>query len=323
MKTENETRLCEDELAFDIWTKSLCVPKRPAVFSSLAEEFISLTSIRQKAKKYEFVEYLPASIQREMRQKYKLNDSLRDRNILAISVSDSSVRRACIFMDYIIDKMKELGAIVKVEQYGERADNTIITWKSITLRCSLTEQKIKRRYIDTATNGDMTPPYAEIPTGELLFCFYDEGRKYMHTFTDQAGNRLEKQIKDIFAEFRTYVLQQQQLRKEEYEESLRKYEARIKEEKAQQAKKDAEEKKKKELEKQLTDKQTISNHLSYWEQVCHVQNYIGDLTNYMVNLSDTQKNIIADYCEIVRSVYSPESLLRDILEFMSPRSDDL
>ncbi len=194
--TEKGTMLLLDESAFNRWEKTLCVPKKTTGFSTLSEKYISQRESRQKNEKYRFIEFFPYDLKMELREKYKMNTPVLEENTLAIEVSDKAVRRACIFMDYLIEKLKDLGATVEVAQYGVRGDNTTIHWERIKLFCKMTEQTTSYRNRSKSPTGDMTPPYERIPTGEFILTFYDE-KKNGISFSDDGNNRLENQIQVI------------------------------------------------------------------------------------------------------------------------------
>ena len=161
MKTETGIGLCKDDTAFDRWKRNLSVPKKANAVSPLCEQYVKQREYRQKKEKYEYIEYLPNDIQWALKEKYGLRNLGSEQRTMAIHVSEKSVRRACIFMDYMAEKLKELGAQVEVDQYQERRDNTIITWNGVKLYCSLSEVMTTYRNTASTPTGDMTPPICQ------------------------------------------------------------------------------------------------------------------------------------------------------------------
>lgn len=210
----------------------------------------------------------------ELREKYKMNNPVLEENTLAIDVSDKAVRRACIFMDYLIEKLKDLGATVEVAQYGVRGDNIIIKWERLKLFCELTEQTISYRNRSKYPAGDMTPPYERIPTGEFTLTFYDE-KKNGISFSDDGNNRIENQIQEILTGFRNFILPLKKLndeaRKKENQkwlEEKKRYEQRRAAEAAEEARK-----------KQQECRKQIYGLMSAWDLRKRAIDYIEELNN--------------------------------------------
>ena len=312
MKTDTRSGLLMDESLFERWKKTLQVPKKTAGFSTLSEQYIRQRESRQNKEKYELVKYLPYDIKMELTEKLKLKEPIGEARTLAIDVSDKSIRRACLFMDYLIEKLKELGARVDVEQYGARSDNTVITWEGVKLFCSLTEQTTRYRNRSIAPTGDMTPPYERIPTGEFTLTFYDETKTGI-SFSDDGDKRIEDQIRDIFTEFRTYVLPLKKLVDEKAEKEHQKWEEERKRWALQQEAEEAEKKRKKLQEY----KKQIYGLMTAWEQRKRAKEYVEELTANLSMLPEAQQEKITKYCELVLQLYSIENQYQEILDFIS------
>ena len=313
MKTETGIGLCKDDTAFDRWKRNLSVPKKANAFSPLCEQYVKQREYRQKKEKYEYIEHLPNDIQWALKEKYGLRNLGSEQRAMAIHVSEKSVRRACIFMDYMVEKLKELGAQVEVDQYQERRDNTIITWNGVKLYCSLTEVMTTYRNTASTPTGDMTPPYARMPTGRFYFTFFDEKNHDICSFTDEENNRIEDQIQNILSAFRTYVLNQRELIEIKNEEYNKKWEAEREREKARKAAEAAERDRKKLQEK----KQEIFRLMSSWEQMHRAKAYVEELSENLETLSPEQQSIINEYCQLVLRLYTVENQYQEILSFMA------
>lgn len=312
MKTDTRPRLLIDESLFEQWKKTLHVPKKTAGFSSLSEQYITQREYRQNKEKYKLIEYLPFDIKMELTEKFKLKTPVYESRTLAIDVGDKSVRRACLFMDYLIEKLKELGASVDVEQARIQTDNTVIHWEGVKLFCSLTEQTIRHRNRSVAPTGDMTPPYEKIPTGEFTLTFYNEESPGI-SFADDGDKRIEDRIQEIFTGFRTYILPLKKVADEKKEREHQEWEAAQKRWELQKAAEEAEKQRKKlqEYKKQIYSLMTI------WEQRKRAKEYVEELTNNLSTLPEAQQKKITKYCEMVLQLYSIENQYQEILDFIS------
>lgn len=321
MKKDDRISLCMDDAGFKQWTKNLHVPRNQTSYQTLIEEYMAQSEARRKRKEYAFLEQLPAAIRWEMERRYKMNKLVPKANVLAIEVSDKLVRRACILMDYLLVKLKELGADITVETYKVYQDNTKITWKSIELHCYLEELKTKNRNLSSENRSKMAPPYEEIPTGKLSLSFVTEEKDTVFTFRDQDGSRLEDQIIEILTSFRTYVVEKQKAvdekrelehqqwlarkKAEEEKEELRKEQLRILEQENRKKQRIAER------------KQQIEQYISDWERTKRIQAYLDDLYANMGSISEEDRKSIVLYCEIVRDLYKTEDRYRDIIQFVN------
>lgn len=315
MKTDKEPGLLMDESSFNQWKKTLQVPKKTAGFSALSEQYIRQWEYRQNKEKYSLVEFLPYGIKKELSEKLKLKPPIREERTLAIVVSDKSLRRACLFMDYLTEKLKELGASVDVEQFETRCDNTRIRWKGVKLFCSLTEQTTSYRNRTAVPTGDMTPPYERIPTGEFTLTFYNE-KKTGISFTDDGDRQIENQIQDIFTELRTYVLELKKIVDEENEKEHQRWLAEQKRWEQQRAAEEAE----KERKRLREHKQQIYGLMTAWEQRKRAKEYVEEINNNLGILSEEQQKMVTEYCNLVLRLYTVENQYQDILDFMRNRS---
>ncbi len=315
MKTDKGPGLLKDEAAFDQWKRTLQVPKKAAEYSVPIEQYIRLREDRQNNEKYKLIEFLPYDIKMQLAEKLKLKKTVSEERTLAIEVSDKELRRACLFMNYLMEKLKELGARVEVDQYEIRRDNTVIKWEGVTLFCHLTEQTTRYRNCAVVPTGDMTPPYEEIPTGELILTFSDE-KKTAISFADDGDKRIENQIQDIFTGFRTYVLQLKKLVDEEKEKEHQKWAAEQKRWELRRAAEEAE----KERNKLREYKQQIYGLMTAWEQGKRAKEYVGELNSNLGTLPEEQQEKVNEYCKLVLQLYTVENQYQDILDFMRNRT---
>ena len=320
MNKDDRIALCMDDERFGQWKKSLHVPKTQTSYQILIEEYIAQSEARGKRKKYAFIEHLPHSIKWEMERKYKIDKLVSERNVLAIDVSDKLVRRACVLMNYIIVKLKELGAEVSVETYRVNQDNTKITWQSIVLYCSLVEERTKYRNLTSENSNKMIPPYEEIPTGKLSICFVAEESRVLLQFNDQDDKKLENQISEILFAFRNYVVNQQKAIDEKREQEHRQWIERRKaaelEEQQQKERQRILEQEKQKQQRITKHKQQIEGYIADWERTKRIQLYIEDLCENIDSISEDNRKRILIYCDMVRDLFRIEDRYRDIIRFV-------
>ena len=320
MNKDDRIALCMDDERFGQWLKSLHVPKTQTSYQTLIEEYIAQFEARGKREKYAFIEHLPHSMKWEMERKYKIDKLASKRNVLAIDVSDKLVRRACVLMDFIIVKLKELGAEISVETYKVNQDNTKITWQSIVLYCSLAESKTKYRNLSADNKNRMIPPYELIPTGKLSLCFTAEDYSEVFRFEDHADTKLEDQIADILTAFRTYVTKHQKAidekREQEHQQWLARRKAAELEEQQQKERQRILEQEKQKQQRITKHKQQIEGYIADWERTKRIQLYIEDLCENIDSISEEDRKSILIYCDMVRNLFKIEDRYRDIIRFV-------
>ncbi len=320
MNKDDRIALCMDDDRFGRWAKSLHVPKTQTSYQTLIEEYIAQSEARSKRKKYGFIEHLPHSMKWEMERKYKIDKLVSERNVLAIEVSDKLIRRACVLMDYIIVKLKELGAEISVENYKVNRDNMKITWQSIVLYCSLTESKTKYRHLSSENKNRMIPPYEEIPTGKLSLCFNTEDHFVILSFEDHDDTKLENQITEILVGFRAYVINHQRAidekRKEEHHQWLERRKAAEIEELQQKERQRILEQEKQKQQRIAKYRQQIDGLIIEWERAKRIQAYVEELCENMDTFSAEERKSILIYCDMVKDLFRTEDRYRDIIHFV-------
>ena len=320
MNKDDRIALCMDDDRFGQWIKSLHVPKAQTSCQTLIEEYIAQSEARCKRKKYAFIEHLPQSIKWEMERKYKIDKLISERNVLAIDVSDKLVRRACVLMDYIIVKLKELGADISVETYRVNQDNTKISWQSIVLYCSLAELKTKYRNLSSENKSRMIPPYELIPTGKLSLCFIAEDNFEVFSFEDHEDTKLENRIAEILLAFRTYVIKQQKAidekREQEHQQWIERRKAAELEEQQQKERQRILEQEKQKQQRIAKQKQQIEGFITDWERTKRIHVYIEDLCANIDSVSEEERKSILNYCEMVKDLFRTEDRYRDIIRFV-------
>lgn len=136
-------------------------PKR-GKFSVLIEEHAKERRYRKVRKENDVIKQLPVGVQ----VKIKLPDTPAYRSTLDIDVSDGTIKRAYLFMDYFIKSVTATGGHIDIDQ-SKPNDNTRLLWPDCIMTCKLYEKRV-RNGSRNMQKRSMRPAYELIPTGELV-----------------------------------------------------------------------------------------------------------------------------------------------------------
>ena len=297
----------EDEEAFLDWTKKLKVPQKEVNFSVLIEEHAKERRYRKVRKENDVIKQLPVGVQ----VKIKLPDTPAYRSTLDIDVSDGTIKRAYLFMDYFIKSVTATGGHIDIDQ-SKPNDNTRLLWPDCIMTCKLYEKRV-RNGSRNMQKRSMRPAYELIPTGELVFeVILPSGEKICYQDDDKAV--IENRIGDIFGELYPIV------KKEQISAEIRKQEEcrRHEEEWLEWERKDAVQKEQKRIEEEKKReeeiKEEIWGHIQNWNRIKQAEVYVSDLRQIAYRDDFENKELLQKYCALVEQVYNKEKFISKLIK---------
>lgn len=319
MKNSIEKIGFDDKDAFFEWCSRLTVPKQETHFLSLIEEHAKESKNRKLRKKLNYLESISVHMLYDLRGNYLKYDSLPSKStVMDIDVTEKTIKRAYLFMNYFIRAISATGGRVEVDTVAKE-DNIQLRWKYCQMMCRLYEKKIQYREVKEKKNC-MIPSYELVPTGELILELAVEKEKKYFTFKDKTEEPLENQIGQIFRELFPVISQLQvRLEKQEQEEKKREIEEyqRWEEDwKKQQEQKRLEEQK----EKERIYREKIAEQALRWSQIKQVELYLIDLREQISKRAKDEQKLIEDYCCKVEQAFNRETLYQEIFELMKEGS---